>query len=61
MALYKVQRMTEADYHKYMAGSYYYQVEEIYITAETAEEAVLMAKKAGYFVNNRATKVENRA
>ena len=57
MKLWKVERMTEKDYHKMMGGSWNYQVETVYIDADTAHQAVLKAGKPGYRVNDYAVEV----
>lgn len=44
MTTYRVEMMTESDYHAYMTGSYNYWVRKIDIEANTAEEAVEIAK-----------------
>ena len=51
MKTYKVQRMTEDSYHKFMGGSWDYEVETLYIDAHNAREAALKAQKPGYRVN----------
>lgn len=51
MKTYKVQRMTEDNYHKFMSGSWYYDVETLYIDVHNAKEAALKAQRPGYRVN----------
>ena len=51
MATYRVERMTYADYDIYMSGGYHYEVESLFIKAETAEEAIQKAEKPGMVVN----------
>lgn len=48
---YIVQRMTNRNYNEYMSGGYNYEVENLHIEAETAEEAVKLAERYGYVVN----------
>lgn len=58
MTTYRVQRMTTEEYSKYMGGALYYEVENLYIEAESLTEAVQKAYKAGYVVNGSAKTVE---
>lgn len=51
MTTYRVQRMTEEDYYKYMGGGFNYNVETVYIEANTKPEAILKAQRPGYWVN----------
>lgn len=52
MTTFRVERMPENDWCKYMSGSNdYYNVETLYIDAETAEIAILKAQRSGYRVN----------
>ena len=51
MTTYRVQRMTEEDYHNYMGGGFNYNFETIYIEANTKPEAILKAQRPGYRVN----------
>ena len=53
---YRVERMTTENYHNFMGGSYCCNVEYLDIEAETAEEAVEMAKAEGYVVNKNYVK-----
>lgn len=41
---YRVQMMTEEQYSVYMSGSYFYDIDLAFVDAETAEEAVQIAK-----------------
>lgn len=56
MTTYRVQRMTNRDFNNYMSGSWNYSIENLNIEAETAEEAVRLAKKDGYTVNEKSVK-----
>lgn len=51
MATYRVERMTNTDYNIYMGGGYNYEVEKLFIEAETVEEAIQKATKPGMVVN----------
>lgn len=44
MTTYRVEMMTRGDYHEYMMGGYNYWVREVDVEANTAEEAVEIAK-----------------
>ena len=50
---YAVQRMTEANYNKYMSGGHGYDVQTLWVEAETPQEAAEAAKEVGYVVNER--------
>lgn len=45
MTTYRVEMMTKSDYHEYMRGGYNYQICKVDIEANTAEEAVKIAKR----------------
>ena len=49
--LYRVERATEANYHRMMSGSMNYSIEKLDIEAETPEEAAKMAEAEGYVVH----------
>lgn len=51
MTTYRVQRMTKEDYNKYMGGGFNYNVETVYIEANTKTEAILKAQRPSYWVN----------
>lgn len=53
---YNVQRMTIADYNRYMCGSNTYRMETIQVEANTPKEAVQIASKPGYVVNENYVK-----
>jgi hypothetical protein len=46
MTTYRIEMMTETDYHDYMCGGYNYWVHKVDIEANTAEEAVAIAKNS---------------
>ena len=53
--LYRIEMMSKNDYHDYMAGGYNYSVRKIDIEADTAEEALEIAKKNNpYMVFNES-------
>lgn len=43
--LYRIEMMSKSDYNDYMTGGYNYSVRKIDIEADTAEEALEIAKK----------------
>lgn len=45
MTTYRIEMMTRSDYHEYMTGGYNYWVRKVDIEANTAEEAVEIAKR----------------
>ena len=45
MTTYRVEMMTRGDYHEYMIGGHNYRIRKVDIEANTAEEAVEIAKK----------------
>ena len=53
--LYRIEMMSKNDYHNYMTGGYNYSVRSIDIEANTAEEALEIAKKNNpYMVFNES-------
>ena len=52
MKEYRVERMTFENYHNMMMGSHYH-MEAITVIAESKEQAVELAKKDGYMVNEK--------
>ena len=53
--LYRIEMMSKNDYHDYMTGGYNYSVRKIDIEADTAEEALEIAKKNNpYMVFNES-------
>ena len=40
MTTYRVERFTEKDYHNYMTGGYNYRSEDVYVEANSKEEAI---------------------
>lgn len=48
---YIVQTMDNENYGKYMSGSYFYNMNELHIEAETKEEAIAIAKTRAYHIN----------
>ena len=52
MKEYRVERMTFENYHNMMMGSHYH-METITVIAESKEQAVELAKKDGYMVNEK--------
>lgn len=51
MTTYRVQRMTQDNFNRYMNGSYLYFIEELNIEADSKEEAFKKAEAEGYVVN----------
>jgi hypothetical protein len=45
MTTYRIEMMTRGDYHEYMTGGYNYWLRKVDIEANTAEEAVEIAKR----------------
>lgn len=58
MKTYRVMRMTETNYIKFMNGGFNYEYEYLYIEAETPEEAMKKAKANGYYTYGFAKTVE---
>lgn len=59
MAIYRVERMTETNYNRYMCGSNEYgPVEYLNIEADSKEEAIKKAEKKGYVVNDYVITLE---
>ena len=56
MTTYRVERFTEKDYHNYMTGGYNYRSEDVYVEANSKEEAIARAQKAGYIINEYSVK-----
>ena len=54
MKAYKIQRMTEDNWHKYMGGSYNYEFETIVVYAESKSQAIKIAEAQSnnYKINN---------
>ena len=51
MTTYRVEMMRNEDYANYMAGGMLYQVERVFVEANSKEEAIWKAEKDGYTVN----------
>jgi hypothetical protein len=53
MKIYRIEMMTEASYHNYMCGGNNYRVDYYDVEAESAEQAVAIAKQdnPSYYVN----------
>ncbi len=56
--MYRVEMMNEADYGEYMRGGFNYNVNTTYIYAESAEQALAIAKEVnpGLIINSRSIK-----
>lgn len=58
MNTYRIEMMTKNDFNVFMAGGYFYQIREVDIEADTAEEAIAIAEN-NYFdmvINKGAVK-----
>ena len=56
MTTYRVTRFTEKDYYNFMTGGYNYRNEDVYVEANSKEEAIARAQKTGYIVHEYMVK-----